>query len=137
MNQFSEYREKDEEIKPIARIGNFGLVKYRKKEKEGEAKDLFGNAVPEKKDRKYVRKGPGERNTVLKEIKDIMDLESKQQKKPPVNTRLFAIRLSHVPTKDLYWMKSEGLDYRNRKKGPFSKYIMGAPKPKKDLTEKI
>lgn len=151
MNNIQEYSE--EKAKPIVRIGDFGLVRYQKKEPdrtinpeileriENEVRrnnefklpfDLFGNPIVEKARKKYVRKGPGERKSILKEIKDIMDEEARKQKKAPVNTKLFAIRLSHVPTNDLYFMKSEGLSYGYRTGKPFSKYIMGSVKPKKE-----
>lgn len=107
---FPEY----EDIKPILQIGNYAFIKYKKVEPK------------EKRKRGIVN----ERQAILKEIQDIIEIEnggkmSKQQ------MRLFAMKLSHVPTEDLYWMKSQGLDYRNRTKKTFSKFIYGSVKVKK------
>lgn len=41
--------------------------------------------------------------------------------------RAVAIKVSHIPTKDLYFVLSEGKDYKNRH-GSFSKYFFGSIK---------
>ena len=121
---FEEY----EDIKPILQIGSYVLGKYKKKPEQC-FPDIVGELNPLVKPKKK-RGIVNERQAILKEIQEIIEQEngakmSKQQ------MRLFAMKLSHVPTEDLYWMKSQGLDYRNRTKKPFSKFIYGSVKPNK------
>mgnify|MGYP000920922503 CR=1 FL=1 len=101
---FPEY----ESITPLLRIGDYMVGRYKK-------------AEPTKKKRGITN----ERQSVLKEIQTEMEKDGK------VNVKLLAIRLSHIPTEDLYFMISEAKDYRKRGKGEFSKYIWGSIKPKK------
>lgn len=101
---FEEY----EPVKDIMRIGQYAFVKYQK-------------PIKEKK-----RGITNERQSVLKEIQTEMEKDGK------VNVKLLAIRLSHIPTEDLYFMLSEAKDYRKRGKGEFSKYIWGSIKPRFD-----
>lgn len=103
---FPEYQE----ITPILKLGDYFIGKYKKVEQ------------PKKK-----RGITNERQSVLKEIQTEMEKDGK------VNVKLLAIRLSHIPTEDLYFMLSEAKDYRKRGKGEFSKYIWGSIKPKKTL----
>ena len=101
---FQEY----EEVKPFLRIGNLGLVKFKK---------------PDKK-----KKGiTNQRQSIIKEIQDIIE----QEKGCKINAKVLAMRLSHCDLETLYFMKSSGLDYRNRTGNAFSKYIYGSIKPKK------
>jgi len=102
---FEEY----EPIKQLLRIGDLGLVKFKKKE---------------------VKKKRGitnERQQITKEIQEIIEQENGGK----INGRLLAIKLSHVDVPTLYFMKSEGLDYRKRTGQPFAKYIYGSVKVKK------
>lgn len=103
---FQEY----EPEKPILSIGQYALVKFNK---------------PDKKKRGITNK----RQYALKEIQDI--IESEQGGKMNKNqVKLLAIKLSHIPTEDLYFLKSEGLDYKKRKGEPFGKFVYGAIKVK-------
>jgi hypothetical protein len=107
---FTEYND-DEELKQILRVGSLGLFKIKKK---------------------VTKRGiTNERQAALKEIQEIMEQEngapmSKEQKK------VFAMKLAHVPTEDLYFMKSEGISYRRKYNKPFGKYIYGSVKVKLD-----
>jgi len=103
---FSEY----EPIKQILSIGQYALVKYEKKDKKKR-----GITNP--------------RQFFIKEIQEIIELENgaKMTKK---DIEYLCYKLSHVPTDDLPFMKSQGLDYRNRNKEPFAKYIFGSVKTK-------
>ena len=101
---FEEY----EPIKDIMRIGQYAFVKYQR-------------PIKEKKKRGITN----ERQSVLKEMQTEMEKDGK------VNVKLLAIRLSHIPTEDLYFMLSEAKTYRSRGKGEFSKYIWGSVKVKK------
>lgn len=99
---FQEYQE----ITPILKLGDYMIGKYKKKT--------------------VLKRGiTNERQSVLKEIQTEMEKDGK------VNVKLLAIRLSHIPTEDLYFMLSEAKDYRKRDKGEFSKYIWGSVKVKK------
>lgn len=100
---FPEY----ESITPLLRIGDYMVGKYKKVEKSKK------------------RGITNERQSVLKEIQTEMEKDGK------INVKLLAIRLSHIPTEDLYFMISEANDYRKRGKGEFSKYIWGSVKVKK------
>lgn len=76
--------------------------------------------------RPKVKRGiTNERQGVMK------DIQIEMEKEGPVNVKLLAIKLSHIPTNDLYFMLSEARDYRNRGKGEFGKYIYGSIKIKK------
>lgn len=104
---FPEY----EELKPILRLGDYMIGKYKKVEKP----------IKEKKKRGITN----ERQAVMKEI------QTEMEKDGPVNVKLLVIRLSHIPTEDLYFILSEAKDYRKRGKGEFSKYVWGSIKVKK------
>lgn len=47
----------------------------------------------------------------------------------PLSGKLLAIRLSHIPTKDLFFLLSQGKDYKARK-GSFGKFLFGSLKVK-------
>lgn len=68
-----------------------------------------------------------ERNLILKEILELVNEERKGTKFKPLAGRALAIKLSHIPTSDLYYTKSVGLDYKKRH-GSFSKYLFGSIK---------
>jgi len=110
MEQQNVLFEEYEEIKPLLRIGSLGLVKYNK-------------PVIEKKKRGITN----QRQSVIKEIQDIIELENGGK----INAKVLAMKLSHCDLETLYFMKSEGLDYRARTGKPFSKYIYGSIKLKK------
>lgn len=105
---FEEYNTAD--IKPILQIGSYALVKYQK-------------PIKEKK-----RGITNERQSVTKEIQDIIEMENGGK----INSKLLAIKLAHIPTKDLYFILSQGKDYRKRTGKPFAKYVYGSIKPKLD-----
>ena len=119
---FPEY----EDIKPILQIGSYFIGKYKKRKEEMSdfSYDVLNKNLKELK--KVSKRGiTNERQSVLKEIQTEMEKDGK------VNVKLLAIRLSHIPTEDLYFMLSEAKDYRKRGKGEFSKYIWGSVKVKK------
>lgn len=118
---FEEYNTAD--IKPILQIGSYVLGKYKKKPEQC-FPDIVGELNPLVKPKKK-RGITSERQSILKEI------QTEMEKDNPVNVKLLAIRLSHIPTEDLYFMLSEAKDYRKRDKGEFSKYIWGSVKVKK------
>jgi hypothetical protein len=89
---------------------------------ERKISNIFKNVGKWQFNEKKKRGITNERQSVLKEI------QTEMEKDGPVNVRLLAIRLSHIPTGDLYFMKSEASDYRSRGKGEFSKYIWGSIK---------
>jgi hypothetical protein len=68
-----------------------------------------------------------ERNLILKEILEFVNEERKGTKFKPLTGKALAIKLSHIPTKDLYYTKSVGLDYKKRH-GSFSKFLFGSIK---------
>lgn len=71
-----------------------------------------------------------ERNLVLKDILDIINSERVNTKYKPLTGRGLGIKLSHIETKDLYFILSVGKDYKARN-GSFSKYFFGSLKVKK------
>ena len=100
---FQEY----EPVKNMLKIGEFLSKRVNiKKEKEPKKRGITN-----------------ERQVITKEIAEIIKKENGK-----VNERLLAIKLSHLPINVLYFMKSEGLDYRNRTGQPFAKYIYGSIK---------
>lgn len=106
----NELFEDDE--RPILKIGDYGFDKFQK---------------PQPKTRGIS----SERQGILKDILDIINLErleDKEWKYRLLLPRGLAIKLSHIPTQDLYFMKSEGMDYKRRGKGGFGKYIFGSIK---------
>ena len=107
MNEQNVLFQEYEEVKPFLRIGDIGLVKFKK---------------PDKKKRGITN----ERQSILKEIQTIIESENGGK----INAKVLAMKLSHVPTEDLYFMKSSGLDYRARTGKPFAKYIYGSIKVK-------
>lgn len=79
---------------------------------------------------KENNKKTSERSLLLEEMLSIVNEERKQTKYPLMNIKLFCIKLAHIPTKDLYYIKSVGCDYK-RRNGSFSKYLFGSLKVKK------
>lgn len=112
MNEQNVLFEEYEPIKQALKIGNF-LSRIKK---------------PENKEKKK-RGITNPRQFFMKEIQEIIELENgaKMSKK---DIEYLCCKLSHVPTDDLPFMKSQGLDYRNRNKEPFAKYIFGSVKTK-------
>lgn len=103
---FPEY----EPIKSQLLVGDF-ISRLKKKE-------------PKEKSKRGIT---SERQAITDEIAELIQLESDR----PVNKKLLSIKLSHIPTEDLYFLKSEGLDYKKRKGEPFGKYVYGSIKVKK------
>ena len=71
-----------------------------------------------------------ERGQLLTEMLQIVNFERLGTKYPQMNIKVLGVKLGHIPTKDLYYIKSVGLDYKNRN-GSFSKYLWGSLKTKK------
>ena len=70
-----------------------------------------------------------ERNLILKDILELINSERVGTKYKQLTGRGIAIKVSHIPTSDLYAVHSMGKDYKNRK-GSYSKYFFGAMKIK-------
>ena len=68
-----------------------------------------------------------ERASLLKEMLSIVNEERKGTKYKSMSPKLFAIKLSHIPTQDLYYTHSVSKDYKNRK-GSYSKFLFGSIK---------
>ena len=129
---------KDEEIKPIFRISDFGLVKYQKKEsidvfldKNGlpslaSAYRKINEGIPKKK-----RGITSERQSIVKMFIDEINKEREGTKFKPVAGRGIAMKLSLLKTnQELYEFFSECRDYQKRK-GSFGKRFFGGSKVKK------
>lgn len=103
---FQEY----EEVAPILRIGDFGLVKYKKQEKK--------------------RGITSERQSVVKMFVDELNAERDVTKYKPVTGQQIGVKLSVFKTTgELYEFLSECRDYKNRN-GSFSKRFWGGFKPR-------
>jgi hypothetical protein len=70
-----------------------------------------------------------ERGLLLTEFVSIINEERKGTKFKPTTIKLLAIKLAHIPTNDLYYMKSICTDSKNRH-GSFGKCLFGSIKPK-------
>lgn len=70
-----------------------------------------------------------ERGELLTEIVNEINKERVNTKFKPLSIKLLAIKLGHIPTSHLYFLKSEALDYRNRGKS-YGQYVFGAIKTK-------
>lgn len=133
---FQEY----EPVKQILSIGQYALVKYEKKEtieKDPTELKRIGSFESDMLDevKRQLKKKRGitnQRQSVIKEIQEIIESENGGK----INARVLAMKLSHVPTEDLYFMKSQGKDYRARTGKPFSKYIYGSIKVNNEKEEK-
>jgi len=68
-----------------------------------------------------------ERGLILEELLEEVNKERKGTKFKPTTIKLLAIKLAHIPTQDLYYLKSICTDYKNRK-GSFSKCLYGSIK---------
>ena len=68
-----------------------------------------------------------ERAALLDIIRNEINLERRGTVYKQLTPKIIAIKLAHIPTKDLYYLKGEAYDYQERK-GSFSKYIFGAIK---------
>lgn len=74
-----------------------------------------------------------ERQTVVKQFVDAINLEQLAAKKKPYAASMIAFKLSHVKSlHDLYTFLSTCKDYRNRK-GSFNKCFFGALKVQKNV----
>jgi len=106
---FQEY----EEISNILRIGDLGIVKYKKPEKE-------------------KRGITNERQSIVKEFVDEINKERDGTKYKPVTGRGIAMKLSILKSnEELYQFLSECRDYKNRQ-GSFGKRFFGGYKEKLD-----
>lgn len=72
-------------------------------------------------------KALSERSELLSLFLEEINKERKGTKYQPVTPKFLAIKLSHIPTKDLYYLKSICLDSKNRT-GSFSKCFFGSLK---------
>lgn len=70
-----------------------------------------------------------ERGLLLKQFTEEINKERQGTKWKPLTIRGLAIKLSHLSTKDLYYMKSICQDYKNRG-GSFGKCLFGSIKVK-------
>lgn len=80
----------------------------------------------EKSEKKKIN---SERAEILCQILAGINDERIGTKWKPISGRLLAIRLSHIPTKDLYFLLSQGKDYKARN-GSFGKFLWGSIKVK-------
>lgn len=72
-------------------------------------------------------KSLNERQSILKEMQDAINIERVNTKIKPITGRIIAMKVAHIPTKDLYYLNSICKDYRNRK-GSFGKCFFGSLK---------
>lgn len=124
MNQFSEYREKDEEVRPITLMGNLvGFSQVRVMPKV-EAEKIYG--------KKAVGRGiTSERQTIIKEFLDEINLERLKTKYQPMTPRAVAIKLGMLKTnEELYQFLSECRGYKKRN-GSFGKRFFGGHREQK------
>ena len=70
-----------------------------------------------------------ERQDVLSQFLEEINKERLGTKYKPLTGRGLAIKVSHIPTKDLYYFMSVCKDYKNRQ-GSFSKCFFGSLKIK-------
>jgi len=147
MNNQNLLFEEYEPVKQILQIGNYFIDKYQKKEEKQKEEKPFHNMFEHERKAemerlskiidissiKIVKKRgiTNQRQSIIREIQDIIESENGGK----TNAKVLAMKLSHVPTEDLYFMKSQGKDYRARTGKPFSKYIYGSIKPKKLSTD--
>ncbi len=68
-----------------------------------------------------------ERQDILAQLLEEINRERIGTKWKPLTGRAIAIKVSHIPTKDLYYILSVGKDYKSRN-GSFSKYFFGSLK---------
>ena len=106
------YLEEYQEIVPMLRIGNLGLVKYKK---------------PDKKKRGITN----EMQVIIKDFVDEINKERAGSKYKPVTGKQIAVKLLTVfkTKQELYEFFSECKDYKNRN-GSFSKRFWGGFKEK-------
>ena len=71
-----------------------------------------------------------ERGELLEFFLEKINNERKGTKYKPISIKFLAVKLGYLSIKDLYYVKSVGLDYEHRH-GSFSKYLFGATKIKK------
>lgn len=83
--------------------------------------DILNNLTP-KQER-------SERASILKEIITIINEERQGTKFKPVTGSQIGVKTSHLSKDDLYYVLSEGKDYKKRN-GSFSKYFFGVLKVK-------
>jgi hypothetical protein len=68
-----------------------------------------------------------QRQAVLSEFLEIINSERMNTKYKSLSGRVLAIKVSHIPTQDLYYLLSVCKDYMNRK-GSFSRCFFGSLK---------
>jgi len=89
-------------------------LEIKKPKINSERADILSQIVEEiNKERPYTYKVGDKKKTVNK-----------------IKPRAVAIKVSHIPTKDLYYILSQGKDYKNRQ-GSFNKYFFGSIKVNK------
>lgn len=108
---FEEYQE----VAPLLRIGNLGLVQYKK-------------PVKEKKKRGITN----EMQVIIKDFVDELNKERDPKHFKPVTGKQIAVKLLTVfkTNQELYEFLSECRDYKNRQ-GSFGKRFWGGFRPKK------
>lgn len=72
-----------------------------------------------------------ERSSLIEEILQEINCERVGTIYKATTPKVLGIKLSHIPTKDLYYLKSEAYSYQ-RRNGSFSKYIFGSIKVREE-----
>lgn len=70
-----------------------------------------------------------ERGSLIEEMTNAINLERVGTKYKPLSLRAVAVKVGHIETKDLYYLKSICMDSKNRC-GSFSKCFFGSLKTK-------
>lgn len=71
-----------------------------------------------------------ERAEIIRQILAKINAERQGTKYKQMKPAYLGVKLAHIPTKDLYYLHTQALDYEKRK-GSYGKYIFGAIKVKK------
>ena len=74
-----------------------------------------------------VIRAKSERALIISKILEVVNNERKGTKFKPATPKFLGIKLAHIPTQDLYFVFSVGMDYKKRN-GSFSKYLFGSIK---------
>jgi len=121
------------------KIESLGKKEKSLNERQSLLKELYEVYELENKIENYCRylhwlkknKKPRNNETASEFKKVKLEIDKKYIK--PNTKSYFAIRLSHIPTKDLYYLTSMSRDYCNRnhyKRSAFTKYLFGSIKAK-------
>lgn len=121
-------------MQPIQELLNTRVKPKQKSERNEIVAELYEMYTFENKVENYVRY-----KHWLKNNKGTPN-DFKKEKLPvgfsyykPINSKYFAIKLAHIPTKDLYYLRSMKNDFKNRngyKRSAFTKWLFGSIKYK-------